>query len=59
MSDARVDLSILHPFTRAEIERYITFLRQNGEVKVAQVVEAELERAPFLLRDGVKSKSAE
>ena len=43
MPDARVDLSILEPFTEKEITGYISFLRGNGAAYVAKAVEEKLD----------------
>lgn len=51
MQEGRVDIFILQPFTRDEIEGYVSFLRENGEGWLAKAVEAEVKRQPFMLRD--------
>lgn len=51
MPDQRVDLSILEPFTQAEMAGYLSFLRKNGSSNVAEAVEAVLHPAFFQNRD--------
>jgi len=51
MRDGRVDISILQPFTRDQIEGYVSFLRNNGESWLATAVESEVDKHPFMLRD--------
>lgn len=54
MQDGRIDLSILQPFTRDQIEGYVSFLRKNGEVQLAEAVAVEAEKQPgFMLRDNL------
>ena len=43
MSASRVDLSVLRPFTSAQIDNYLAFLRKNGAASIAAAVEAALE----------------
>ena len=44
MRDGRVDISILQPFTRDQIEGYVSFLRNNGEGWLATAVESEVDK---------------
>ena len=53
MQEGRIDISILQPFTRDQIEGYVSFLRKNGEGWLAEAVKVEAEKqSGFMLQDG-------